>query len=93
MNYQAAATRLNGEDMDDIARRLLPLEREVDRLTHYVALLLGRDSYIIRRHYFEDSSWDEIARELDIAVRTAQVALRTAIERLAEMYQFVTESE
>ena len=93
MNYQSMAARLNGENMDEIARRLLPLEREVERLTHYVALLPRRDSYIIRRHYFEDASWEEIAGELDIAVRTAQVTLKASIARLAEMYQFVAESE
>jgi len=39
MNYQETAANLNNESQGEIVSMLIPLEREIDRLEHYVALL------------------------------------------------------
>lgn len=90
MNYQTEAARLSREAMDEITRRLIPLEREIGRLEHPLNLLPERERLVIRRHYLEGSSWDEIAKECNMTRRTAQTALWAAVAHLAELYELVT---
>lgn len=48
MNYQTEAAQMSGQAMDEVVRQLIPLEREVNRLTHHVSLLSQRQGKIIR---------------------------------------------
>lgn len=89
MNYQAEAARHSSETMDEIARCLIPLEREANRLEHYLNLLPERDKIILRKHYIEGATWEEVADACGIARRTAHTALKTAIGRLAELYEII----
>ncbi|MEG2678552.1 MAG: sigma factor-like helix-turn-helix DNA-binding protein [Oscillospiraceae bacterium] len=89
MNYQTEAARLSGETMDEIMRTLLPLERELHRLEHHLALLPEREQTIIRLHYFEGATWDHIKKTLQVARSTANSLLSTAIDHLAELYEII----
>lgn len=88
MNYQSAAARENSGIMDEIVSRLLPLEREVNRLDYYLSFLDQRAADVIRLSYFQHKSWDTLARELGMSRRTAQNLRKAALDKLVEMYSF-----
>lgn len=92
MNYQTEAARLTRETMDEITRRLVPLEREIRRLEHHIGLLPAREQTIIRLHYFEGATWEYICKTLQVARSTANGVLATAIDHLAELYEIIPES-
>lgn len=43
---------------------------------------------VVRIAYFEGLPWDEVAREVGVAVRTVHKIKIRALEQLAGMYQF-----
>lgn len=88
LNYKEQADQINIETVDEVARRLLVLEQEQDRLVYYVSLLEKRQNNVLRLAYFERCTWDEVARMLGVALRTAHKIKAQAIEKLAEMYVF-----
>ena len=89
LNYRENAERVNHELLDDIAIRLVPLERKLDRLEHYVSLLNPRMAQVIRLCYFEDLPWDAVAAKMEISIRSAQKLKNAAVDKLAQMYAFV----
>lgn len=89
LNYREKSERVNRERLDEIASRLVPLERKLERLEHYVSLLNDRMARVIRLCYFEEQSWDAISSQLGVSIRSAQYLKNTAVEKLTEMYEFV----
>jgi len=89
MNYQETAANLNNESQGEIVSMLIPLEREIDRLEHYVALLDAQEAAVIRRHYFKGCSWDQLSEEIHTTSRTLRRIKNSAINTLAEMYDLV----
>lgn len=88
LNYREHAERINQERLDEIAGRLVPMERSIERLQHYVSLLDKRMAQVIRAYYFEHQAWDDIASQLGLSVRSVQKLKNAAIDKLAEMYEF-----
>lgn len=88
LNYQEQTDKMNAAATDEIAVRLVELEHEQDRLEYYVSLLEQRHSDVIRLLYFEGRSWDEIAKEVGVVVRTAHKIKERAVDKLTEMYLF-----
>lgn len=91
MNYQDAADRANAAVMDDLVSRLVPLEQEINRLEHYVALLEPRQAAVIRLFFFEGRSIPEICSEMRFTAKTMRTVRQQAINELAEMYAFASE--
>lgn len=91
MNYQDAADRANAAVMDDLVSRLVPLEQEISRLEHYVALLEQRQTAVIRLFFFEGRSIPEICSEMRFTAKTMRAVRQQAINELAEMYAFASE--
>lgn len=89
MNYQTEAARLSGENMDEIMRQLIPLEREVHRLEHHLSLLPSRAQTVLRMYYMEKMPWEAIAEALSSTPRTAQKLRVAAVAQLAELYSCV----
>ena len=54
----------------DLVSRLVPLEQEINRLEHYVALLEPRQAEVIRLAYFEGHTWQQISAKTQITTRT-----------------------
>ena len=52
LNYQERMDRMNEDAANKIARRLLELESEQDRIRYYVSLMEKRESVVIRLTYF-----------------------------------------
>lgn len=88
LNYQERMERMNAEAANEIAKRLLELEREQDRIRYYVSLLGKREAEVIRLTYFECVNQDIVAASLGIVPRTMRRIKKEAVEKLAEMYAF-----
>ena len=88
LNYQEKLAKGNEEVITEISKRLVELEQERDRLHYYVSLLSKRQEEVIRLYYFEGYSWDEVARKMNVALRTTHKIKNQAIDHLTEMYGF-----
>ncbi len=88
LNYRERMDRMNAEAMSEVAQRLLGLETEQDRIRYYVSLLEKRESKVIRSFYMEGCSWEEIAQEIGVALRTVHKIKNRGIEQLAELYAY-----
>lgn len=88
LNYQERMDRMNAEAANEIAKRLLELEAEQDRLRYYVSLLEEREAQVLRRTYFEGCSWETAAKELKVALRTVHKIKSRAIGHLADLYAY-----
>ncbi len=88
MNYQDTAARLNDENREDIVSKLIPLERAVDRLEHYIHLLSEQQAMILRRHFFDGVGWNELCTEMRLSPKTLRKLREEAIDALTEMYEF-----
>lgn len=88
MNYQEAAASLNDESREEIVSKLIPLEREVDRLEHYVQLLPEQQAFLLRRHFFDCVGWSELCSEMRLSPKTLRKLREEAVDALTEMYEF-----
>lgn len=88
-NYREAADRLNAEAVNSILSRLVPLERDIDRLEHYVSLLDEHMATVIRLYHFERMSWERVSDEMLISVKTLRKWRNEAVDKLVEMYEFM----
>lgn len=88
LNYQERMDRMNTEAANEIAQRLLELEGEQDRIRYYISLLDERESKVIRSFYIDGVSWEEIALEIGVALRTVHKIKNRAIGHLTELYAY-----
>lgn len=88
MNYHDAAERVNSEARNDLVKRLLPLENEINRLEYYVKMLSERELDVIHKTYFEGKRQQEIAMLLGVSTWTVRKCHNDAIDKLTEMYAF-----
>lgn len=89
MNYRQQADRLNREEMDDLAQRLIPLENEINRLHYYLDMLDDAQREIIQLYYFERNSLRDISQKINISIRRLRDRKDEAVENLVQMYDFV----
>lgn len=88
LSYQRTAAQLNGETVEELISNYADLCREQDRLLHYIGFLDQRQQDVIRRYYFEQQSWGEIADSMSSTPRTAQRLRQQAVDELANLYAF-----
>lgn len=88
LNYRERMDRMNAEASNEIAKRLLELEAEQDRLRYYVSLLEKREAQLLRQVYFEGYSWEDAAKELGVALRTVHKIKSRAIGHLSDLYAY-----
>lgn len=88
LNYQDRAEQINGETLKDILEELGEVENIQNRLTYYVSILAPQQKKVIQRFYFEDRGWEEIAKEVKVALRTVHKIKNKALDKLAEFYDF-----
>ena len=88
LSYQHIAAQLNEEAVGELISRYTELCHERDRLLHYIGLLDKRQQDVIRKHYFEQQSWSEIAASMDLTPRTVQRTRQQALDELANLYAF-----
>ncbi len=88
LSYQRAAAQLNGEAIEELIAKYADLCREQDRLLHYIGFLNQRQQDVIRRYYFEQQPWGEIADGMGSTPRTVQRIRQQAVTELANLYAF-----
>lgn len=88
LNYQDRAEQINGETLNDILDELGEVESVQNRLTYYVSILAPQQKKVIQRFYFEGRSWEEIAKEVKVSLRTVHKIKNKALDKLAEFYDF-----
>lgn len=88
LNYRDQSDQINMETIDEIARCMMVLKQEQDRLRYYVSLLEKRQGDVIRMAYFDQRPWEEIAQQVGVALRTAHKIKKQAVDKLVEMYVF-----
>lgn len=86
--YKDAAKQLNYEAFESILGAYLSLIQERDRLHHHISLLEARQSEIIQEYYFSQHSWNEVAKNTGISLRTAYAVRQQAVDALVKMYEF-----
>lgn len=87
LNYQDKTEKINADTTEEIVKRLVSMEHEQERLVYSISLLDPQQRTAINRFYFEGASWEKIAQELQIAVRTVYKVKKRALDRLAELYE------
>lgn len=88
LNYQERTEQINAETLSDILDELDEVKRVQNRLTYYVSILSPQQEKVIRRFYFESISWEQIAEEVKVALRTVHKIKNRAFDKLAEFYDF-----
>lgn len=88
LNYQNKVDKLNADTKEEIVVQLVELEQEQKRLEYYASLLEKRQNMVISLAYFEGLPWDEVAKAVDVAVRTVHKIKNQALDQLAGMYRF-----
>ncbi len=88
LNYQDRVEQINSETLNDILNELTEVDRVQSRLIYYVSILAPQQKLVIRQFYFEGRSWEEIAKEVKIALRTIHKIKNKALDKLAEFYDF-----
>lgn len=78
----------NRSTLDDIAKRLFPLEREVERLDYYLKLLEDRQREVIYSCFFERLSLQEMADKMALSVWSVRKLKAEALENLTYMYNY-----
>lgn len=89
LNYQEQMEQANMDVIDDVSEKLIELERMVDRLHYCISLLDDRQAQVIRLYHFERKTWEEIADNMALSVRTVQKTKSAAVDKLVEMYCYV----
>lgn len=90
LNYQTRTDRMNGETHDEVAKQLVTLEQEQERLKYYVSLLNERQKKVLQLFYFEGMTQDEVADKLEVTVRYVHSIKAKAINELVSMYEYVS---
>lgn len=88
LNYQERTEQINAETLSDILDELDEVKRVQNRLIYYVSILSPQQEKVIRRFYFESISWEQIAEEVKVALRTVHKIKNRAFDKLAEFYDF-----
>jgi len=89
LNYQDMANHVNAEAIDEIAVRLNELERQQERLIHYISLLDESEAAVIRMTYMDGMTNEQIADALATTPRTITCRRSRAIDHLCEMYDYI----
>ena len=88
LNYQEKTDQANAKVIEEIAIRLNALERQQERLIHYVSLLDENEAAVIRMTYMEGMTNEQIAEALELTKRTVFLRRNKAIEHLCDMYEY-----
>ena len=91
LNYQEEVTNNNAAILDEIAVQLYKLERQQERLDHYIALLPKREADILRLSFRDGNNNRQIGEMLGITSRTVRSCKAHAVDHLCELYSYTAE--
>lgn len=86
LNYHSVSLQQTQEARQQICRRLEAYTLQVRRLDTYLAILPEENAAVLRQHYFDGCSWQEIADTGHNCLRTVKKRREMGIARLVELY-------
>jgi predicted DNA-binding protein YlxM (UPF0122 family) len=90
MRYGDTVKQMNTDTVMQISRELCELEGEIERIEHYVSILPEYQAKLIRRHYFDSLTWNELEDEFGMTKRSLFNHQNAALDELASMYDFIS---
>lgn len=90
MHYMGKTDAINKEAVSDVASLLWKKSQERERLDMCIAMLSPRQREVVALYYMEGKSREEIAGSFNVTVRTFHNILKSAIDRLVEMYELTS---
>lgn len=87
LNYQQVSQMQIHEAVQQILAQLNESKLQVERLEFYLSTLTPEISDILRQHYFDELTWDEIANRNCSCLRTIKNRRERGIEYLAKLYE------
>lgn len=93
MNYQCAAENANKDSSREILNRLIPLEQEASRIEYYISFLQDSERSALQLLFFERKSLSEAAEIMTTSIWSVRKLRDDGIGKLAEMYNYVTDSK
>lgn len=87
--FREEQERLNYTSVMDIEEELGTLEAHIAKLEFYVSQLKSDQSEVIRKYYFEEKTWAELQKELNLSVRTLLKRRDDGIKALMEMGNYI----
>lgn len=87
VSFRQKAEEANRETVQRIIGELYPMEREHDRLRHFVALLDEREEVVIRMIYMEHKRIEDVCTALCVTEKTVYSIRNRAIDKLCELYE------
>ncbi len=90
LNYEERAMRVNEGVVKEIEAEIRRLERQQERVLHYISLLDKKDAEVIRMVYVDGMDNEQAAEKIGIAERTLRNRKVQAIKHLCEMLEYVS---
>lgn len=90
LNYRDKMQQANEGSQNEIAVQLSRLEKQQERLLHYIGLMDEHDAAVIRMTYMDGLDNDQIATKLGVSMRTVRSRRMKAIDLLCGMYEYTT---
>ena len=87
LNYQQVGQTQVHEAVQQIFAQLNESKLQVERLEFYLSTLAPEISDILRQHYFDELTWEEIANRNCNCLRTIKNRRERGIEHLAKLYE------
>ena len=87
LNYQQVYQTQVHETVQQILVQLNESKLQVERLEFYISTLAPEISEILRQHYFDELTWEEIANRNCSCLRTIKNRRERGIEYLAKLYE------
>ena len=89
MNYHDQAEKANAETIDEILRRLAPLEKKTARLDFYLSMLPEQEQTVIKQIFFAGKTLQQVADRMSVSTWAVRRLKASALGKLEEMYAFL----
>lgn len=86
LNYRHVGQMQSHEAIQPICEQLEIYRLQADRLELYISTLNPEIAAVLRQHYFDGLTWEEIADRSNNCLRTVKNRRERGIERLVELY-------
>lgn len=91
LNYRAVSAEQTRELREELSRQLASYRLRVSRLEAYLDILPPDEADVLRRFYFDQMTWNEIAQTGHSCIRTIMRCRDKAMARLETFYRRLAE--
>jgi len=91
LNFQEATERINYSTVMEIDKELLALRDRVKKMDFYISQLDPKQAAVLKGHYFEGKTWEQLQKELHISSRTLSSRRDAGLDALIAMEKYLEE--